>query len=125
MPHPVLGAGKTALITGAASGVGFGVAKLVASHGMNVALVDINAEGLTAARKALNSTATGNTIEAYTVDVSRIEQWADLKVKVDEKFGEIHLLMLNAGVGGKGEWEDGAYFRRVSSSFLYLFEEFV
>jgi len=102
--HPVFRAGATALITGGASGIGLAVAHLCKSHGMNVALVDNNAALLSAAKTAL----AGDT-QTYTVDVSKRDEWQALR----EKVREVDFLMLNAGIGLNGDWEDVDYFHKV------------
>jgi NAD(P)-dependent dehydrogenase (short-subunit alcohol dehydrogenase family) len=110
-PVSVFTAGKTSLITGGASGIGLAVAQLCRKHGMKVAIVDNNTEYLEKAKEILGST----DVEAYKLDVSKMEQWADLKEKVQSKFGKIDLLMLNAGIGLKGTWGDSEYFHKVRS----------
>lgn len=106
-------AGSTALITGGASGIGLAVAQLCLKHGMRVAVVDRNEESLTLAKKELGSP----DVEVYEADVSSEKQWGPLKEKVEARFGGVDFLMLNAGVGGKGSWGDGEYFRKVSCVF--------
>jgi len=108
--------GNTALITGAASGIGLAVAKLARSHGMKLALVDNNADLL---KQAKESIGTEQTTETYTVDVSKIEQWTDLKDKVKSAFGDVDLLMLNAGIGATGGWENVAYFHKIMDTNLF------
>ncbi|KAI4127781.1 MAG: hypothetical protein LQ347_004459, partial [Umbilicaria vellea] len=82
-PHPVFKAGNTALITGAASGIGLAVAQLCRKHGMNLALVDNNSQNLDQAKKSLAADRAGEVqIEGYCMDVSKIEEWKDLREKV-------------------------------------------
>ena len=109
--HPVFRPGATALITGAASGIGLATAKLCSKHGMKLALVDINNQSLA---KAKSSFSNGEPMETYTVDVSKIEEWKTLKKNVESKFGDVDFLMLNAGIGLTGGWEDIDYFHKVS-----------
>ena len=65
MSTSVFSTGKNALITGAASGVGLAVAKLCASHGMNLHLVDNNSDLLA---KAKESVTTKGTLETHSLD---------------------------------------------------------
>lgn len=105
--------GSTALITGGASGIGLAVAQLCLKQGMRVAVVDFNSTTLDLAKKTLNG---GDSVETFNVDVSKDEQWADLKTSVGKKFGDVDFLMLNAGVGTKGTWGEKDYFQKVCST---------
>lgn len=108
--HPVFRAGNSALITGAASGIGLAVAKLCHSHGMKLALVDRNNEALSQARSQFKD---GSDTKTYAMDVSKIDEWSDLRVKVEMDFGQLSFVMLNAGIGLKSGWEDTEYFHKV------------
>ena len=112
--HPVFKAGSTALITGAASGIGLAVAKLCHKHGMKLALVDRNTEALHAARSQFDN---GGPTQTYAMDVSKIDEWSDLRAKVEMDFGQVSLLMLNAGIGLKSGWEDTEYFHKVTRTY--------
>ena len=112
--HPVFKAGSTALITGAASGIGLAVAKLCHKHGMKLALVDRNTEALDAARSQFDN---GGPTQTYAMDVSKIDEWSDLRAKVEMDFGQVSLLMLNAGIGLKSGWEDTEYFHKVTRTY--------
>ncbi|MGD9405114.1 MAG: SDR family NAD(P)-dependent oxidoreductase [Anaerolineae bacterium] len=95
---------KVAVITGAASGIGFGIAQRCAQEGMKVVLADINQEDLQAAEQALAPS--GATTLAVRTDVSKFEEVEALSQKTLDAFGEVHLLVNNAGVGGGGSpWE--------------------
>lgn len=108
----------TALITGGASGVGLAVAQLCRRHGMKVAVVDWNTDNLARAKETL-SEKKPDEVETYQVDVSKSEQWKDLREKVGKKFGEVDLLMLNAGIGLRGTWGDEEYFQKVSEAYQF------
>lgn len=112
-PHPVFKAGNTALITGAASGIGLAVAHLCRKHGMNLALVDNNSHNLEEAKRSLAGDEDLQT-ESYCMDVSKIEEWKHLRGQVEKNFkGGVQFLMLNAGIGPKSSWEDAESFQKV------------
>jgi 3-hydroxybutyrate dehydrogenase len=89
-------AGKTAYVTGAASGIGLAIAELYAREGANVAIADLNqAAGDTAAAKI---NAAGGKALALAVDVTS-EQQVDATVdRAADKFGGIDILVSNAGI---------------------------
>ncbi|KAL8829630.1 MAG: hypothetical protein Q9170_006087 [Blastenia crenularia] len=114
--HPVFRAGKTALITGAASGIGLAVARLCRSHGMKLALVDLDQKKLSEAKASIGEEAL---TETFAKDVSQIEQWHDLKSAVEESFGGVDFLMLNAAIGLKSGWDDTEYFHKIMDTNLF------
>ena len=77
---------------------------------MKLALVDNNPDNLAKAKGSLGST---QPTEVYNVDVSKIDQWQDLRAKVKKSFGGVDFLMLNAGISVKGGWENIDYFHKV------------
>ncbi|MBY8985720.1 MAG: SDR family NAD(P)-dependent oxidoreductase [Candidatus Lokiarchaeota archaeon] len=87
---------KVAVVTGAASGIGFGIAKRAVKEGMKVVIADIEAEALSQADKKLTSIG-GNVLSVVT-DVSKLEEVKSLADKTIDRFGEVHLLFNNAGV---------------------------
>ena len=88
---------RTAVITGAASGIGLELARRAAAEGMNLVLADIEAAKLDAAAASLGITA--DRILARPTDVSREDEVAALADAAFERFGGVHLLCNNAGVG--------------------------
>lgn len=97
--------GKTAVVTGAASGIGLGLCRNFAHHGMAVVLADLAGERLDAALE--NVRALGAKAIAVPTDVSQraeVQALADAGVR---EFGVIHIACNNAGITihGKGVWE--------------------
>lgn len=94
--------GKVAFVTGAASGIGLGIAKALARAGVKVMLCDIEADALERARAGL---AAGNAdVDAVRADVSlkaELQAAADATIA---RFGKVHILVNNAGVGGGGDY---------------------
>ncbi|MBK8725284.1 MAG: SDR family NAD(P)-dependent oxidoreductase [Holophagaceae bacterium] len=99
--------GKTAVITGAASGIGLALARRAAREGMRLVLADLDAGELDAAATELG--AAGAEILARQVDVAQSgEVWA-LADEAFARFGAVHLLANNAGVAlCKPAWEVSA-----------------
>jgi len=93
--------GKTAIITGAASGIGLALAKALAEQGADLALADIDAGGLDAARAMLAST--GRRICTRVLDVSCDEQVRDAAAEFEATLGKVHLVFNNAGIDMSGE----------------------
>lgn len=90
--------GKTAVISGGAEGIGFSIARALGDQGMNIVLGDIDAAQLDRAVAELS--AQGVPVLGVTMDVTRPEQWQLLGQQAVERFGSIHMLVNNAGVGG-------------------------
>ena len=87
---------KVAVITGAASGIGLGIAKRAVKEGMKVVIADIEAGALSKAEKQLSSSE-GNIMSVVT-DVSKFEDVKSLADTTIETWGEVNLLFNNAGV---------------------------
>jgi NAD(P)-dependent dehydrogenase (short-subunit alcohol dehydrogenase family) len=97
-------AGKVAVVTGGASGIGNAVATKAAAEGMKVVLADIEEAPLKEAHDEL--VAQGAEVLAVVTDVSDAASVRDLRDKAVEAFGTVHLVHNNAGVGGGGPvWE--------------------
>jgi len=90
-------AGKTAFITGGASGLGLATANALAAKGAGVILADVDADGAEAAAEALRSN--GAKAMGLQLDVTSEESWAAAGAKARE-FGLVRILFSNAGVGG-------------------------
>jgi len=97
--HPAIAAGKVAVVTGAASGIGRATAVRLAELGMNVCLVDREAPALEAAAAALP----GAGHAAFALDVNDRAAVEALAAQVARDHGPVALLMNNAGVGGGGD----------------------
>jgi len=93
--------GRTAIVTGAASGIGRGIARTFARAGMNVALADIEAAALEGARAEVESL--GAKAIAIATDVSDRTQVQRLAAAVEREFGALHIAVNNAGVSMHGE----------------------
>jgi NAD(P)-dependent dehydrogenase (short-subunit alcohol dehydrogenase family) len=114
--HPALGANRTAVVTGAASGIGLAASAKFAALGMNVCMADANREALEAAAARLRETTERpETVRTFAVDVGNPDSVRRLKESVFEAFGEVALLMNNAGTGGGGGLfaGDPARWRRI------------
>ena len=97
--------GKVAVVTGAASGIGRGMADRFAAAGMKVVLADVEEGALAAATGAIADT--GAEAEAVTCDVSSRSAVDGLAEATVSRFGGVHVVCNNAGVaGGMGPlWE--------------------
>jgi len=85
--------GKTAFITGGASGIGLAVAHALAGEGMRVAIADIDR-----ARLAQVAAEFPGEVEPVTLDVRDRENWRAAREQVEARFGPVSVLMNNAGI---------------------------
>ncbi|KAI0345635.1 NAD-P-binding protein [Trametopsis cervina] len=105
--HPVIHEGRVAVITGAANGIGRAAAIELAKVGLKVAVADIDEAGLEETGKLVSAiVGEANTLVVPT-DVSKKEQVENLREKVYEAWGEVAVLLNNAGIGLRGTSWDG------------------
>ena len=88
--------GRVAVVTGAASGIGLGVANRLAADGIAVALLDLDGTGVTHATDAL--TGAGRSAVGYEVDVADRGDLERVFADVREKLGPITILVTSAGI---------------------------
>jgi NAD(P)-dependent dehydrogenase (short-subunit alcohol dehydrogenase family) len=98
-------AGKVAVVTGAASGIGRGLAERFAHEGMKVVLADVEQDALDAVVKDLRQQ--GREVIGVLTNVARAEEVEALARRAVETYGGVHILCNNAGVaaGAPSVWE--------------------
>ena len=97
--HPAIESGRAAVITGAADGVGLAAAQTLAGLGLNVVMADLDGDKLEAAGEVVRRLAHGG-VETAPTDVADFEQLVRLKERALARFGDVAVLMNNAGIGG-------------------------
>jgi NAD(P)-dependent dehydrogenase (short-subunit alcohol dehydrogenase family) len=85
--------GRVAVVTGAASGIGFALCERFAAEGMRVVMADVDPTRLEAAAEQLDAE-----VEAVPTDAARSEDVDALARRAIERFGAVHVLCNNAGV---------------------------
>ena len=103
---------KVAVITGAASGIGRGMAESFVEAGMKVVLSDVDRHALEVTAKMLKDA--GADVHAVVTDVSKPEQVETLSKETLKKYGAVHVLCNNAGIAvpagiqaGRVPWTTG------------------
>ena len=97
--------GRTALITGADSGIGWHTAKLLLAEGANVAITDLDSDELTQAAQALD--VADDRLVALPADVTDADSLAKLHQQVKDALGPIDILVQSAGVtGAQGKFHE-------------------
>jgi NAD(P)-dependent dehydrogenase (short-subunit alcohol dehydrogenase family) len=102
--------GKVAFVTGAASGIGLGIATALAQAGVKVMLCDIEADALAKAVAGLKTT--NADVDGVRADVSLKPELEAAAAATLERFGKVHIVVNNAGVGGGGsygQWNDASW----------------
>jgi NAD(P)-dependent dehydrogenase (short-subunit alcohol dehydrogenase family) len=96
--------GRTAVVTGAASGIGLAVSEVFVGEGMRVVMADLDGDALR--READRLAAAGHAVHPVVVDVRDAEAVDRLGGEVVERFGQLHVAVNNAGiVNGGNSWE--------------------
>ena len=116
MPHPALTPNRTAVITGGANGIGLATAERLVAMDLNVCIADHDEETLAPAVEALAKQAGrgADAVLGVATDVARLESVEALRDAVLDRFGEVALLMNNAGTGGGGSpWQNYEGWQRV------------
>ena len=94
--------GQTAIVTGAATGIGEGIARRLAKAGAAVAVADLNLDGATKVARSI-----GGEAFPLKIDIARSEAVNAAMAQVIERRGQIDVLVNNAGIAGKAAplWE--------------------
>lgn len=88
--------GKTAIVTGAASGIGLGIATALAEAGANVVMADIQKDAVEQAAHGLSGT--NKQVMPVRIDVTTEQSVVDALAEAERKFGRLHIACNNAGV---------------------------
>ena len=99
--------GKTAFITGGASGIGFGMARAFLKVGMKVVMADVRQDHLDEAAAALK----GSNLPHHFIrfDVTDRDAFARAADETERVFGKVHVVCNNAGVGGNAPMDQAGY----------------
>src|SRR3979411_3325953 len=108
--------GKTAIVTGAASGIGLGIATALAEAGANVVMADIQKAAVEEAAHGLSGT--NKRVMPVRVDVTQEQSVLDTLAEAEQNFGKLHIACNNAGVPMHGtemidvppsDWENAVH----------------
>lgn len=102
-------AGKTALVTGAAQGLGAAQARLLAAEGARVLVTDLNEAGAHEVAAAIDAEHGDGTAFALRHDVTSEDDWAAAIDTARERLGGLSILVNNAGIGAGGHIEDCSF----------------
>ena len=97
MSHIAISKGKTAVITGGATGIGLAAAHRFAEQGMRIVVVDVRSELFENANAALLASG-AQEVATYQTDVSDASAVKSLKAELTDRFGSVDVLMCNAGI---------------------------
>ncbi|MEP3048927.1 MAG: bifunctional rhamnulose-1-phosphate aldolase/short-chain dehydrogenase [Roseibium sp.] len=106
MPKPKSLAGKIALVTGGAGGIGSATAERFLREGACVVLTDIDADALSATAENLAARYTRDVVRTVTMDVTNEDAVADSYTRAAIEFGGVDILVSNAGIASSAPVED-------------------
>ena len=101
--------GRTAFITGGASGIGLGMAKAFTKAGMNVVVADLRDDHIDQARAWFDETNRKGQAHFLKLDVTDREAYAAAADEAERVFGKVHVLCNNAGIGISSEVSKASY----------------
>jgi NAD(P)-dependent dehydrogenase (short-subunit alcohol dehydrogenase family) len=101
--------GKTAFITGGASGIGLGIAKVLAERGARVVIADLRQDHIDDALAEFAGGGRSNQVTALQLDVTNREAYRVAARRMEAEFGGIDILVNNAGVGLEGPVTQATY----------------
>jgi NAD(P)-dependent dehydrogenase (short-subunit alcohol dehydrogenase family) len=101
--------GKTAFITGGASGIGLGIAGALVEAGMKAVLADLRPDHIDEALAAFESRGQAKSVHAIRLDVTDRAGMAAAADESERVFGKVHVLVNNAGVGIQGPFSGITY----------------
>ena len=101
--------GKIAFITGGASGIGLGIAKVLVERGARVVLADLRQDHIEDALAEFAGGGKSNAVSALQLDVTNREKYREAAQKMRDEFGGIDILVNNAGVGLEGPLLEATY----------------
>jgi NAD(P)-dependent dehydrogenase (short-subunit alcohol dehydrogenase family) len=92
-------AGRTAFVTGGASGIGLGITEAFVAAGMNVVIADLRPDHVETALERLTRDGRRESVHAIELDVTDRERFARAADEAEDVFGKLHVLCNNAGMG--------------------------
>ena len=111
--------GKTAVVTGGASGMGAATVRRLVAEGANVIIADVN----TAAAEALASELAPKAV-ADTLDVRSEQEWARVVLSAEARFGSVDILVNNAGIADPApleQWDKARFQRMLDVNLIGVF----
>ncbi len=101
--------GKTAFVTGGASGIGLGISKVLVERGAQVVLADLRQDHIDDALVEFAGGGRSNAVSALQLDVTNREAYREAAARMQDEFGGIDILVNNAGVGLEGPLLEATY----------------
>jgi NAD(P)-dependent dehydrogenase (short-subunit alcohol dehydrogenase family) len=101
--------GKIAFITGGASGIGLGIARVLVARGAQAVLADLRQDHIDSALASFAGGEGSNAVSAVQLDVTNRDAYREAARRMQDQFGGIDILINNAGVGLEGPLLDATY----------------